>query len=263
MNLTSDHLQKLLGFPFRGPDWQTRLGIASLVALSGWVIPVIPWVLLMGYAVQIARRVAVEGHEPELLAWSDWSAFAVDGFRVLAVRLLAAAPLLLIVGLATSLPVGTSLGGALLIEAVGEAYRDLGAFIAGLGILTGIGLTLALIPISVIYGLVLPVPTMHVVVTGQIRALFQVRAWSALLRADLGAWALGYLVLIGIGLVVNLALSFATATIVLCFVMPFVLIVYLTYSVLISEVVFAQAYRSASLKLGLTPGAGAVTAPPP
>ncbi|MBL8096846.1 MAG: DUF4013 domain-containing protein [Anaerolineales bacterium] len=260
MNLTSDHLQKLLGFPFRGRDWQTRLGIAALVALSGWVVPILPWLILTGYAIQIARQVAVEGRDPELPAWTDWTTYLVDGFKVSAARFVMALPVTLVFVLGYGVMFGGAVGGGVIGATGGRDTEDIGALIAVVSSMGGLTLILAAIPLMLALALILPVPSMHVALTGDFGAMFRFREWWALLRADLGAWAIGYLVLLGIGLIVNVAMSFAMATIVLCFVMPFIMIVYMVYSVLISEVVFAQAYRSASLKLGLAPGAGAVTA---
>ena len=67
-------------------------------------------------------------------------------------------------------------------------------------------------PIILIVSLIVPVPTMHVAITGDLGAIFRVKEWWRLLRADIGAWAMSYLVLIGIGLIVNLVFSFDSYT---------------------------------------------------
>lgn len=254
MNLTSDNLQRLLAFPFRGPDWPTRLGIGALLIVAGWVIPIVPWLIVTGYAAQIARRVAMEGAEPELPAWTDWSAYLIDGFKVFAARFVMALPFVLVFMLAYGLIFGGTLAGVLVGEAGGSDTRELGALVAVLSSLAGTGLFLLAIPLILAISLVLPVPSMHVIVTGQIGAIFRFGEWWPILRADIGAWAIGYLLLIAVGLIINLVTSFAMATIILCFVLPFVMIAYMVYSILVTEVVFAQAYRSASQKLATGQG---------
>ena len=93
--------------------------------------------------------------------------------------------------------------------------------------------------------------------------MFRFAEWWRILRADIGAWAMGYLVLIALGLLVNLVTSILTATIVLCAVLPIFLVVYMTYSMLITEVIFAQAYRSSTQKLALPPGTADVNVSAP
>ena len=261
MELTSDNLQKLLGFPFRGPDWKTRLGIGVLVALAGWVVPILPWLVLTGYAIQIARQVAIEGREPELPPWSDWATYLIDGFKVSLARFLMSLPIVLVMLFAYALFFGGTITGGLLSESGGRGAENVGALIAVLSSVTGVGLFMVAMPIILIVSLIVPVPTMHAAITGDLGAIFRVKEWWRLLRADIGAWAMSYLVLIGIGLIVNLVTSVAVATVLLCLVIPIFMMAYMTYAMLIGEVVFAQAYRRASLKLGLPPGGGAVIAP--
>ncbi len=263
MNLTTDNLQRLLTFPFRGPDWKTRLGVAVLVMLAGWVVPVIPWLIMTGYAIQIARRVALEGKEPELIPWTDWSTYLVDGFKVSLARVVLTLPIAIIFIGAYFLIFGSAITGGVLGESGGQNLRDIGSLIAVLGSMTGIGLFLLVIPILFVVALVLPVPSMHVAVTGQVGAMFRFREWWRILRADIGAWAVGYLVVIAIGMLVNVVTSIATVTIVLCLVIPVIMVVYMAYSLLITEVVFAMAYRSSTEKLGQLPGPTGLSLPTP
>ncbi len=263
MNLTSDNLQRLLGFPFRGPDWQGRLGIAALVALAGWVIPILPWMILSGYAIQIARQVALNGAEPELPAWTDWTTFLIDGFKVAIARFLMLLPATLLFVVAYAAIFGGMVGGGLIGGTGGRDAEQLGVLIAGLSSLTGFGLFMIVVPLIIVVSLLLPAPSMHVALTGQIGAMFRFKEWWRLIRADIGSWAIGYLILIGMGLIFNIVTAMLSATVVLCLILPFVFVAYMVYVTLISEVVFAQAYRSASQKLGLNPGAGVVSAPQP
>lgn len=263
MNLTTDNLQRLLTFPFRGPEWQSRLGIAMLVLVAGWIVPVLPWLVLTGYAVQIARRVAIEGREPELPPWTDWSAYLVDGFKVSLVRFVVALPILVFLIGGQFLAFGSAITGGIVGASGGSDMRDLGSLIAVVGSLTGFGLFFVLLPVLLIVGLIVPVPSMHVVVTGEVGAMFRFAEWWRILRADIGAWAMGYLVLIALGLLFNLVTSILTATIVLCAVVPIFLVVYMTYSMLITEVIFAQAYRSSTQKLALPPGTADVNVSAP
>jgi hypothetical protein len=263
MNLTTDNLQRLLTFPFRGPDWKTRLGVAVLVIFAGWIVPIFPWLIMTGYAIQIARRVALEGKEPELIPWTDWSTYLVDGFKVSLTRVVLTLPIAIVFVGAYFLIFGSAITGGVLGESGGQNLRDIGSLIAVLGSMTGIGLFLLLIPVLLVVALVLPVPSMHVAITGQVGAMFRFREWWRILRADVGAWAIGYLVVIAIGMLVNVVTSVATATIILCFVVPFFMVAYMAYSMLITEVVFAMAYRSSIEKLGQLPGSTALSQPTP
>jgi hypothetical protein len=63
-------------YTFRDPQWVKK----ALIAVVMLIIPIIGWLILYGYVLTIARRVAL-GIEPSLPEWDDFGAFLSLGFR--------------------------------------------------------------------------------------------------------------------------------------------------------------------------------------
>lgn len=113
----------------KDPDWVKKVLIGGLMVL----IPIIGWLLLIGYGVAIVRRV-YEGNDTLLPAWDDWGNRLTQG-------------LIFFVGsLIWSLPVSILSGvSQVLVEANGDAVNTVGFF--------SLCLTL---PISLIYSVTIP-----------------------------------------------------------------------------------------------------------
>jgi len=77
-------LAQILTFPFQDQDWLKKFLIASLLVLFSF-IPVIPLVLLLGYAAEIIRRIAVDHESPSLPEWDDLSLYFNEGIRLFGV----------------------------------------------------------------------------------------------------------------------------------------------------------------------------------
>lgn len=53
-------IQDIFSFPFRDPKWKNKFLIGGGVSLAGMVIPVLPWLALLGYGARVARSSAAE-----------------------------------------------------------------------------------------------------------------------------------------------------------------------------------------------------------
>ena len=93
-SFTTQSLQKVLGYPFRDPEWKNKLLIASALVLAGSFIPLVPLIFVYGYGAEIMRRVIVSGEEPGLPVWEDWGRLALDGLKWWGVSLIYALPAL-------------------------------------------------------------------------------------------------------------------------------------------------------------------------
>ena len=49
-------LRAIFRFPFQGPRWQDRFLIGSVLVFAGTVIPILPTIVVYGYALQIMRQ---------------------------------------------------------------------------------------------------------------------------------------------------------------------------------------------------------------
>src|SRR3972149_5392068 len=75
-----DSLKPHFRFPLRGDRVTERFLIGSALSLASFIIPILPGLFLVGYAVQVRRR-ATAGEAPSMHAWQDWGAMLKDGFR--------------------------------------------------------------------------------------------------------------------------------------------------------------------------------------
>src|SRR3970040_848059 len=67
-------------FPLRGDRVTERFLIGSAFFLASFIIPIVPALFVLGYAIQVRRR-ATAGEAPSMHAWQDWGTMLKDGFR--------------------------------------------------------------------------------------------------------------------------------------------------------------------------------------
>ena len=64
-------LKEMFGFPFRDEGKGKKFFTGSLVFISGFFIPILPWIALLGYAARITRN-RIEGQSPHLPERENW-----------------------------------------------------------------------------------------------------------------------------------------------------------------------------------------------
>ncbi|MDR3578224.1 MAG: DUF4013 domain-containing protein [Anaerolineaceae bacterium] len=76
-------------YPFKDPDWAKKILIAGLIT----IIPIIGWIFLLGWGVEITRRVIRS--EQTLLPDIDFGTHLAQGFQVFIIELVYAIPLII------------------------------------------------------------------------------------------------------------------------------------------------------------------------
>ena len=92
-------------FPFKDEKWIEKIVIAAVIS----IIPIIGWFALLGWAIEIGRRV-INGEEEVLADWSDFGGLLTLGFKAWLAALVFSIPLIIVwipVGIFTGL-VGSS-----------------------------------------------------------------------------------------------------------------------------------------------------------
>jgi len=92
-------------FPFQDEKWIQKIAVAALISL----IPIVGWFALLGWSIEIGRRV-INGDKEVLADWSDFGGTLTLGFKAFLASLVFSIPLLIVVipvGLISGL-VGTS-----------------------------------------------------------------------------------------------------------------------------------------------------------
>lgn len=113
-------------FVWRSPRWVRRLAVAATCLLLSWLV--VPYLLLTGYAVEIARRVRSGGRD--LPPWNrPWSKIT-DGFKLIAAMLIWIAPSFLLAipaGIVGGIQEGPTPAGFLAVSAIAGTIAAVGS----------------------------------------------------------------------------------------------------------------------------------------
>ena len=245
-----DGVQAILSYPFKQPGWQSKFAIMAGLSILNYAIPILPGILVMGYIDKIMYGIILDGAEPTLPEWSDWSNLFSRGLKIFGATLIYMLPAItfLVIGYLVML-----LAPFLSIFFISEmdSYRAssamvgiqlLGTFVAVF--FFGIGF----IFISLI-GFVLPVVIAHVVAKDSFAAAFRIKEWWQVARANLWGFVTAIAITTGAYLVGFMAIRVLYLTIVLCLLTPFLTIFLVVYLAIVSSVMFAEAYRKGAENL--------------
>ncbi|NWF65320.1 MAG: DUF4013 domain-containing protein [Chloroflexi bacterium] len=234
-------LKELLYFPFKDAAARKHLLIGALVSISAFIIPIVPFFLLTGYAVQIAKQV-LNNETPRMIAWEDWSGYFRDGLRVFGVRLVYILPIFVLIA-----PLFISSFILPIRMANSSSPESDPMFFVFIGVLT---LTLCLIiPFSIAVGILGPVAELHVVDKGEFQAGFRFREWWAIFRANLSGFIAAFAIYYLASMAVAILIQILGLTIILACLLPILLPASTIYLLLIMYVSVAQAYRDGKVKL--------------
>ncbi len=230
-------LKTFINFPFRGPDWKSRFITGSALVLGGFIIPVIPFIFVLGYVLEIMRRV-IQGEEPSLPPWENFGKLAADGIKGFIASLVYLLPgLAFIIGgyifYFIVLFVSPQGGEALLAYLIGMALFMAGLF---LGLIL---LTLGSIP--------LPAALAHLAARGNVGAAFEVSGWWALIRSNPWGYFAAWVVTVGVAYIGYWLAILPFYTVILCCFSYLLWAPVLFYALVVSGALFAQFYRESSL----------------
>lgn len=245
---TTESLQQVLMFPFRGNGWQGRFLVACCLSLGNYFIPVIPSIFLAGYLMEIMRRIIMDGRNPEMPEWSDWGGFGLRGIKAMGATLILTLPAVApwMVGLALSfMP-------ALMVPFIDNMSRNASGFIFLIMMLMMVGMMvmfgLAMI-FSLLIGVFIPASLGHLAAKDSFLAAFNLGAWWKVMRANLSGYFLAWLVVMGLYTLTMFAVQFLYLTVIFCCLLPIVMSVIYTYIGLVSAALFAGAYREGQNRL--------------
>jgi hypothetical protein len=234
--MTTDQLKTIISFPFQDERWVSKLLIACVWVFLGF-IPVLPYLLLLGYVALIILEVVEEG-KPSLPEWDDLSRIFTHGFRLFGVGFVYSLPFLLLMVLGYGVMILSifTVESSVVSEGVGF-LSVLGSYLVGFGLI-GLGVLLA-------FGtsVFLPIAGCHAVVEGEFAAGFRFREWWPIFRANWDGFLISFVLLFGGGMVAYYAAQFLVFTVVLCCLYPIVIGVLSVYFLIVGGALFAQAYR--------------------
>ncbi len=244
-SFTGLDLQTLLTFPFRDPEWRRKGWMGSLMVSLGFIVPILPSIILMGYVAQIMKGIIEENKDPFLPEWDDWGKLINDGWKPFAVSFVIMLPIFVILFLG----IGLAIGGPAIVISLAEAGEGSGQSGIGYSILLGILIVmpiffLIMASILIIAGIFLPAALGHVVAKDDFMAVFRIREWWPIFWVNLSGFLLSYVISVSLVFVANFAIQILIITIVLCILVPLILSPITFYTTLISYTLDAQAYRT-------------------
>ena len=235
-----NNFQETLLFPIRDAESRNQFLIACAVMLAAFIIPILPAILLTGYATKIMRQVIEERKAPSMPAWqgSDLSEMLMDGLRLWGAQIVLMLPLLLLMGCGMVFLMSGSVGFAALAENHADSFAPVGMLLFMVGSLFFGLFGILSLPYSVIISAALP----HVAIKRSFQAAFEFKEWFSIFRKALGQFILAYAVIMIASFIVAMVMQIAMITIILICIIPFLMIPYIAYQMLIMNTVFAQAY---------------------
>jgi hypothetical protein len=198
---------RAFSYVFEDQDWLKKVGIAGLVML----IPLIGQIVVMGWMVEITRRVINDEAQP-LPAWDDFAGHAMRGLQGFAIGLVYALPVIFISGC----------GNVLLAMAGNAGSGDFGDALLGIATLLSFCVSCLSFIFSLALGLVMPAALGRFAATGQLGSAFQFAEVFGMVRSSIGPYLLvlvgaiasGFVgglgaIACGIGLFFTMAYAFA------------------------------------------------------
>lgn len=234
---TLEGLKKVIFFPFQAAGWGTKALIGSALAFANYLIPLVPWLPLLGYAGQISRQVATSEEDPRLPEWDEWNNFFADGLKILGAGLIYQLPAILLLGL----------GVILILVSVlipsGNFSDDTSLLIFGVGYIGG--LTLLYLGMIVIVALTIFMsPALaHMLVKGEFRAAFAIGEWWPLFKNNWSAFLLTPLLVYTLNIGITLLSYLLYASLVLCLVAPFFVAFGIYFTTVVYFALIGIAYR--------------------
>lgn len=234
-------LKEIFMFPFKDAEARKYLLVGGLVSIAAFFIPILPYLVLYGYAVIIARQV-LRGESPHMVPWEDWGGMLKDGAKLFGIRMVFTIPILIL-----AMPLfAASFAMPFIAENMDSGSAD--SLIAVMSIVM-LGTFCILIPISLPLTLLIPAAEMHMVDNNDFAAGFRFKEWWQIFRANLG----GFIAAFGIYYIVSMALvivvQILAATLIFACLL-FILIPAMTiYLTLVMYTTIAIAYRDGKIKL--------------
>ncbi len=248
--LTTASLKALFKFPFQGPDWRNRFITGAAIMFAGSFVPIVPTLFTAGYALQIMRQ-AIKGEELALPAWNDLGKLGLDGLRLFFVSLVYMLPGYIVMfggmGLYFIMSIAAPLFMANAEESVGAVIIFIVSTFASMIVMfIAIALGMALLLLGAIP---LPAAIGHMAAQDKVGAAFRVREWWAILRANKLGYFIAWVIIGGLLFILSLILTITYYTIILCFLIPFLMAPIGFYLSLVTAAVFGHTYRESTVLL--------------
>jgi hypothetical protein len=241
---SSSSLRSLIKFPFQSPNWKGRFLIGSGLLLGSAIIPILPALLVYGYAIRVMRQ-AIRGEPLELPEWSDWGGLAKDGARSFVEDLLFMAPGTIVLFAGWAVYMVASVWGSISLNA--GATSDAASRLPLILMFGAMGIFFVSMFLGwflIMLGLApFPAALAHFVAQDKVGAALHVREWSKIIKADKWGYLVSWVVILGLGGILYFAFMLVYFLGIFCFPIFIVFVPVGLYLILVAAAVFGQFYR--------------------
>lgn len=237
-------LNQVFTFPLKDAEARKHFLIGCVVSLTAFIIPILPYFVLYGYAIRIAKQI-MNNESPHMIAWDDWEGMFKDGARVFGIRIIYSLPILILaIPLFISMFVLPILGGTL-------SNSELNAFLP-IFMMIAFGTICLLIPISLPLTVIIPAAEMYMVDKDEFAAGFRVREWWTIFHANISGFIAAFAIYYLSSMVLGFAIQIVGATLIFACLLFFLIPAITPYILLIKYATIAQAYKAGIEKLAQT-----------
>jgi Protein of unknown function (DUF4013) len=240
------NLNDVVVFPIEDSEARKHFLVGCLIYLTGFFIPILPWLITSGYSAIIVRQV-LNGEKPHLVPWDNWEGLLKDGARLFGIALVYSIPLLiLMITLFTML-----FAFPLFSISIQDSHNQ------GLGILSVIfvilstGIFILMFPLSIAIGLIVPVAEIHAIAKDDFTAGFRVSEWWPIFKTNWGGFVVAFAIGYAIFIVMSFAMQILFFTIILICIFPIFIAAISIYYAFVQFAMFAQAYKEGNDKLNV------------
>jgi hypothetical protein len=250
--VTLEGVKKAVFFPFRGEKWGIKVLIGSALSFASFIIPIVPAIPMFGYFGQIMKRIIVQDEDPELPEWNDWGTLFLDGIKLFGAVLIYLLPalILMICGSILFMVLDFSLAFS---SAAYTQYSSNPFPMSMLGNMVGMfgGMAVMMLGFVVAFVTIIFIPPAlgNMIAKGDFGAAFHFKEWWPVLKANVSGYILAVAIAMGLFYLMYMLAMVLYATVVLCFLLPFVFSFIVFISSLIGFSIFAISYRDGVRKL--------------
>jgi len=171
---------RAFSYAFEDSEWLKKVGIAAVVVL----IPIVGGIVLMGWALELMRRVIADDPTP-LPDWSDFGGFLSKGFKAFVVTLAYALPVILVVICGQVVTLGST-------AALGDSNPDAASTVA---LVASICMGCFALIFGILAGLLIPPALGNLASTGELGAAFRFGEVFGLLRSAIGPYLISIIII--------------------------------------------------------------------
>ncbi len=236
-------ISQIFSFPFTAEDAGKKLLIGSILVLAGFIIPILPFFFVLGYAAKISKRITAGDGRLVLPEWTDWGTLFKDGVRLFFIYLVYSLPamFLFVIGYVFYF---VSLIPVTINESSGWAVLSIFLGIGILFLTIGFGLLLTFVA-----GIFLPPAMMHANHKESFAAGFQIKQWWTIFRNNLAGFLVVFVFMFGLTYLFYMIIIVGLYTFILAAFVPFLSAFAGFYLFVVIFPLMAQAYYEGTDRL--------------